>query len=35
MIKAAKSGRWGHRDSTLILLGYRHGLKILAYIYNN
>jgi type 1 fimbriae regulatory protein FimB/type 1 fimbriae regulatory protein FimE len=28
MMKAAKSGRWGHRDSTLILLGYRHGLRI-------
>jgi type 1 fimbriae regulatory protein FimB/type 1 fimbriae regulatory protein FimE len=29
MMKAAKSvGRSGHRDSTLILLGYRHGLRI-------
>ena len=28
MMKAAKSGRWGHRDSTLILVGYRHGLRI-------
>ncbi|MEG4037526.1 tyrosine-type recombinase/integrase [Microcoleus sp. S36b_A4] len=28
MVKAARKGRWGHRDSTLILIGYRHGLRI-------
>ncbi|HLO50913.1 MAG TPA: tyrosine-type recombinase/integrase [Kamptonema sp.] len=28
MMKAARKGRWGHRDSTLILVGYRHGLRI-------
>ena len=29
MMKAAKSvGRTGHRDSTLILVAYRHGLRI-------
>jgi integrase len=28
MVKATFKGRWGHRDSTLILMGYRHGLRI-------
>ena len=27
LIKAAKDGRWAHRDATLILVGYRHGLR--------
>jgi hypothetical protein len=27
LIKAARSGRWGHRDATLILIAYRHGLR--------
>jgi len=27
LIKAAKDGRWGLRDSTLIMVAYRHGLR--------
>jgi integrase len=27
LIAAAKRNRWGHRDGTMILLAYRHGLR--------
>jgi type 1 fimbriae regulatory protein FimB/type 1 fimbriae regulatory protein FimE len=27
LIDAAKDNRWGHRDSTMVLLAYRHGLR--------
>jgi integrase len=27
LIKAAKEGRWGQRDATLIMVAYRHGLR--------
>jgi site-specific recombinase XerD len=27
LLGAAKGNRWGHRDSTMILLAYRHGLR--------
>ncbi len=27
LIEAARSGRWAHRDATLILIAYRHGLR--------
>jgi integrase len=27
LVKAAKSGRWGARDATLITVGFRHGLR--------
>ena len=27
LIEAAKSNRYGHRDSTMVLLAYRHGLR--------
>jgi integrase len=27
LIKAAKSSRYGHRDSTMILIAFRHGLR--------
>lgn len=27
LMKAAKGNRWGHRDSTMVLVAYRHGLR--------
>jgi integrase len=27
LMEAAKSHRWGHRDATMILVAYRHGLR--------
>ena len=27
LMNAAKKNRWGHRDSTMILVAYRHGLR--------
>jgi integrase len=27
LIEAAKGNRWGHRDATMILIAYRHGLR--------
>src|SRR5689334_23579919 len=27
LIEAAKANRWGHRDATMILVAYRHGLR--------
>ncbi len=27
LIEAAKANRWGHRDATMILLAFRHGLR--------
>lgn len=27
LIEAAKANRWGHRDATMILVTYRHGLR--------
>jgi site-specific recombinase XerD len=28
LIEAAKANRWGHRDATMILLAFRHGLRV-------
>src|SRR6266404_7641402 len=27
-MEAAKKNRWGHRDSTMVLVAYRHGLRV-------
>jgi site-specific recombinase XerD len=27
LMNAAKRNRWGHRDSTMVLVAYRHGLR--------
>ena len=27
LIEAAKGNRWGHRDATMVLVAYRHGLR--------
>jgi len=27
LVKVAKKNRWGHRDATMILVAYRHGLR--------
>jgi integrase len=27
VVKAARDGRWGHRDATLVMVAYRHGLR--------
>jgi type 1 fimbriae regulatory protein FimB/type 1 fimbriae regulatory protein FimE len=27
LIEAAKNNRWGHRDSTMVLIAFRHGLR--------
>src|SRR5215813_10314649 len=28
LMKAATGNRWGHRDATMILVSYRHGLRV-------
>jgi type 1 fimbriae regulatory protein FimB/type 1 fimbriae regulatory protein FimE len=28
LINATKSNRWGHRDATMVLVAYRHGLRV-------
>ena len=28
LMTAARKNRWGHRDATMILVGYRHGLRV-------
>ena len=28
LMAAAKRNRWGHRDATIVLVAYRHGLRV-------
>src|SRR6185437_14954593 len=28
LMKAAQHNRWGHRDATMILVAFRHGLRV-------
>ena len=28
LMTAARKNRWGHRDSTMLLVAYRHGLRV-------
>src|SRR5262249_25161770 len=28
LVEAAKDNRWGHRDSTMVLIAFRHGLRV-------
>ena len=28
LMAAARNNRWGHRDATMILVAYRHGLRV-------
>jgi site-specific recombinase XerD len=28
LMDAARANRWGHRDATMVLVAYRHGLRV-------
>jgi site-specific recombinase XerD len=28
LLTAARRNRWGHRDATMVLVAYRHGLRV-------
>jgi integrase len=32
LIEAAKGNRWGHRDATMVLIAFRHGLRALELV---
>jgi type 1 fimbriae regulatory protein FimB/type 1 fimbriae regulatory protein FimE len=32
LMSAARKNRWGHRDATMVLVAYRHGLRVSEFV---